>query len=353
MVKAAFPSTPGQVAVTVDDIDDPATVNAGIELLDQDAVTLQSQALRARRVTVRLGACVVLFHSCNLHLRTRTSAMGGLLAYVAFGPRARGTVNGLPVRPGMMLAVAPETEVTFVVDPGWEAVAFLLPPPYLGAHLAVRQREREFRMPQGVEPLHVDEARSRQLYDWGKRLVDSAVLDPALFNESESERAAAQADLLDTLLATLDVADKLEPSRIDRTRQAQSLIVKLAEDYALAQTGASVYVTDLCKAAGVSERTLEYAFKAVMGLTPMAYLSRLRLHRVRQALLAAPAGSTTVSTEALRWGFWHFGEFSRAYRECFGELPSDTLRREPRPPGTPKKAATPLRAQAGSNDDPI
>jgi transcriptional regulator GlxA family with amidase domain len=64
----------------------------------------------------------------------------------------------------------------------------------------------------------------------------------------------------------------------------------------------------------------------------MTYLIRLRLHRVRQALLAGTQGSTTVSAEALNWGFWHFGEFSRAYRECFGELPSDTLRRTPGEP---------------------
>jgi transcriptional regulator GlxA family with amidase domain len=82
----------------------------------------------------------------------------------------------------------------------------------------------------------------------------------------------------------------------------------------------------------VSERTLEYAFKEVMGLTPMTYLVRLRLHRVRQALLAGTQGSTTVSAEALNWGFWHFGEFSRAYKACFGELPSDTLRRKPDEP---------------------
>ena len=79
----------------------------------------------------------------------------------------------------------------------------------------------------------------------------------------------------------------------------------------------------------MSERTLEYAFKEIMGLSPVTYLSRLRLHRVRQALLAATHGSTTVTTEALNWGFWHFGEFSRAYKECFGELPSETLRRKP------------------------
>jgi AraC family transcriptional regulator, ethanolamine operon transcriptional activator len=75
---------------------------------------------------------------------------------------------------------------------------------------------------------------------------------------------------------------------------------------------------------------LQYAFKEAMGITPVAYLTLLRLHRVRQALRAADPRSTTVTREALRWGFWHFGDFSRAYKGCFGELPSKTLRRKPR-----------------------
>jgi len=87
---------------------------------------------------------------------------------------------------------------------------------------------------------------------------------------------------------------------------------------------------------------LEYAFKEVMGLAPITYLTRLRLHRVRQALLEATHGSTTVSAEALNWGFWHFGEFSRAYKECFGELPSDTLRRKPGPGTTPQLCGIPI-----------
>jgi AraC-like DNA-binding protein len=85
----------------------------------------------------------------------------------------------------------------------------------------------------------------------------------------------------------------------------------------------------LCRVAAVSERALQNAFREVMGLTPRAYLTRVRLHRVREALLVGTQGSTTVSAEALKWGFWHFGEFSRAYKNCFGELPSDTLRRPP------------------------
>jgi AraC family ethanolamine operon transcriptional activator len=327
-----LPVTPGEPAVTVVEICDPTAAGAGIELIDQDVMQLQSMPLRARRVIVRLESAAVVFHSTNLRVRTRTSVRKGLLAYVTFGPQAKGTVNGLPIRPDLMLVAEPKSEARFVADVGWESITFLLPPQDISAHLTARQRESEFRFPHGVETLQVNAEKVYRLFNWGKRLVDTAVRQPALFNERKNERAAAHVELLETLLATLGVANDFEPDRSDRARQAHSLIVKIAEDYAISHTDDQFYVSDLCRAAAVSERTLEYAFKEVMGLTPMAYLLRLRLHRVRQALLAATQGSTTVSAEALKWSFWHFGEFSRAYKECFGELPSDTLRQKPGEP---------------------
>jgi len=318
-----------QPAVTVVELSDITAVKAGFDLIDQDAVQLQSMPLRVRRVVVRLGAAAVVFHSTNLRVRTRTSLGEGLLAYVAFGPQASGTVNGLPVRPGMMLAAESGAEGMFVVDPGYESITFLLPPKDILAHLRIRQRGTDFHLPQGVEILQVSTERVRQLFDWGKRLVNTAARLPALFNDGKKERDAARVELLEYLLAALGAAHEFDLSRGDRTRQAHNLVVKIAEDYALSHTGDPLYVSDLCRAAAVSERTLEGAFNEILGLTPMAYLVRLRLHRVRQALLEATQGSTTVSAEALNWGFWHFGQFSRAYKDCFGELPSDTLRRKP------------------------
>jgi AraC family ethanolamine operon transcriptional activator len=316
-------------AVAIAEIDDPTMAGAGVELFDLDAVQLQSMPLRVRRVVVRLDACTVVYHSANARLRTRTSVLEGRLAYVTFGPRAQGTANGLPIVPGMMLAVEPAAEGRFVVDPGYEAIALLVRAQDIREHLAARGREGDFRMPSGVEALQVGVDRVRALYDWGKRLVDIAAREPGRFDEGRKERAAAQVELLETLLATLDAASDFEPTYTERTRQAHSLVVKAAEDHALSRVDDPLQVTDLCRAAGVSERALQYAFKEVMGLTPLNYLVRLRLHRVRQALLAASHRSSTVSAEALKWGFWHFGEFSRAYKACFGEMPSDTLRRAP------------------------
>jgi AraC family ethanolamine operon transcriptional activator len=328
-------------SVTVTELDDPTAVGAGIELIDQEVVQLGDVPFRARRVIVRLEDSAVVFHSTSLRVRAHTSVSKGLIAYVAFGPRVRGTVNGLPVRPGLVLAAEPGAEARFVVDAGWNDVAFFIPPQEIRMHLAARQREGDFPMPHGVELLRVREQRGRQLFNWGKRLANLAARQPNFFDDTRRKRVAARAELLETLLSTLGEARDFEPDRDDRRRRDRSLIVKAAEEFALSQDCETIYVSDLCRAAGVSERTLEYAFKETMGLAPMAYLIRLRLHRVRRALLAAAHGSTTISAEALNCGFWHFGDFSRAYKACFGERPSETLRRKPGSGGAGRQQASP------------
>ena len=349
-MSSASPDNKAHAAVTIDEISDPTTVSAGIELLDQDAVQLQSMPLRVRRVIVRLDEAAVVLHSSNVRVRTHTSIREGFLAYVTFGPQASGTVNGLPIRPGLMLAAEPATEVSFVAAPGWESITFLLPPGIMSTQLSARHREAEFRLPRGVEVLQANPEMVRALHDWGRRLIDTATTTPALFDQRRREMGAVQVELIELLLATIGAADDIASSRSDRTRQTQSRIVRSAEKYALSHIADHVYVSDLCRAAAVSERTLEGAFKEIMGLGPVAYLIRLRLHRVRQALLGATPGSTTVSATALDWGFWHFGEFSSAYKDCFGELPSDTLRRVPeaaraeaKPSPTRKRRPSPSR----------
>jgi AraC family ethanolamine operon transcriptional activator len=323
-----FSTTRAQPAVTIVDIDDMTAANAGMHLLKQEGMPLQSMPLRARRVIVRLKSATVVYHSTNLRLRTRTQALGGLLAFVTFGPRTSGTVDGLRVRPGMLLVARPEIEAGFVVDPGWESVDLLVPQEEIREHLSARRREDAFHWPRGVDVLRTDATRARALFRWGKRLIATASKAPALFAEGHAERDAAQVELLEALLTAMRSADPVAPAGKERTRQAHARIVRMAEDHVLSHIGEPVHVSDLCLAADVSERTLEYAFRAVVGLSPVSYLIRLRLHKVRAALLAAEPGSTQVSAEALKWGFWHFGEFSRAYKQCFGEPPSDTLRRK-------------------------
>jgi len=314
-------------AVTVTEISDPTSVGETIEELEQDVVKLSSSRLRGRRVLVRLGDCLVVFHSTNLPVRTRVCLQAGFVVYTAFGRGAIGTVNGLSIGPDQILACASGIEVELIVSAGYESIAFLLPPEMIRDHAMRRQREDEILIPQNLEMLTSSLAGARELYEWGHRLTDIAGRQPDVFDIPQTQ-FSAQVELLEILLATLGSARQNEPSLHDLTQQGRSKIVQIAEDYALSHTAERIHVSDLCEAAGVSERTLQYAFKELLGMSPMAYLTQLRLHRARQTLRAATHASTTVAKEALRWGFWHFGDFSRAYKECFEELPSETLRRQ-------------------------
>jgi AraC-like DNA-binding protein len=316
----------GLSAVTVTEITEPTAAGDIIQVVELDAVQLESRPLRARRVTVNLETSVLIFHSTNVALRTRTKLPADFVAFTVFGPCACGTLNGLSVGPDRVLACGSGVEVEFVVSAGYESVALLLPCDELRMDLRRRDREDEFPLPNGVELLQSSPSAARELYGLARRLVDQAARQPDVF-ELPQTQAVIQTQVLEALLAALESTVQAESVPQDRTRLARSRIVQAAEDYVMAHAADKLSIGDLCEAAGVSERTLQYAFKEMMGMRPIAYLNRLRLHQVRRSLRAASHASTTVTREALRWGFWHFGDFSRAYKDCFGELPSDTLRR--------------------------
>jgi AraC family ethanolamine operon transcriptional activator len=319
----------GPSRVTVVELRDPTAVGENIEILSQDLVQLETTPLRAKQIYVRLEDSLVIFQSTNVKMRVRTSVDKGLLAYSVIGPQAYGTVNGLPIGTHRLLRVNPDCQAELVVEAGYESVAVLLSPTVLATHLIERHREENHFAPHGIELLHTNGINARRFFDWGKHLTSTAAHNPGLFNDHKDMRAAVQTELLEMLLAALDTSTVTQHTRSHHNRQARNRVVKLAEDFALAQTEDRLCVTDLCLATGVSERTLQYAFQEVMGMSPLAYLTRLRLHRVRKALRTGTYGATTVSAQALKWGFWHFGDFSRAYKDCFGELPSESLRQKP------------------------
>jgi AraC-like DNA-binding protein len=317
---------PSTSAVTVVDIHDPTAVGENVRALTQDAVQLQATRLQARRITVRLGTCLLIWHSCNQPLRTRTTLQDGFLAFSAIGPAAKGTVNGMTLRRDRVLITPAGIEVEYVIGTGYQSTAFLIPPQELLAHLQFRRRDDirvDLKAPTFVQ---TSPASASELYHWGHRVASAAAKHPDAFDDAQTNDLL-RLELIETLLAKLESSEIAQVTPHDLTRQTHSRIVRAAEDYAMAQTADRLHISDLCIAADVSERTLQYAFQDIMGMSPLAYLTRLRLHQVRKALRAKSIHSTTVAREALRCGFGHLGDFSRAYERCFGELPSKTLRR--------------------------
>lgn len=312
-------------AVTVTEINDPTSVGDAFSALQMDAVLLHARSLQARRVLIQLPSSILVYHWTSQALRTRTTLPPGRTAFSTFGPESTDSVDGMTIDPGHIHVASGGTEACFVVAANHESIAFLISSEFLKAQMEARGRNTDKHRYNGSQLVPSDGFSSQELHAFHRRVVDTAVQRPEVIEDPETNRAV-EVELIDGLLAALGPADDVAARTEDRTYRRYSDLVKRAEAYALSHTDSQVHVSDLCLAMAVSERTLENAFNEVMGMPPKSYLTRVRLHRVRHALRTAAPHATSVAREAMRWGFWHFSDFARSYKQCFGESPSQTLR---------------------------
>jgi AraC-like DNA-binding protein len=154
----------------------------------------------------------------------------------------------------------------------------------------------------------------------------AAELDrPAGLAEMPFARAQLEAYVLSSLLYagrhqfSAVLADPHNVRRLGRLTPVLQYIEANAESDLTPET--------LARAARVSVRTLHAAFQQQLGESPMAYVRRIRLGRVRAELLRSDPSKVRVTDVAMRWGFMHLSRFAEQYREQFNELPSVTLHR--------------------------
>lgn len=87
---------------------------------------------------------------------------------------------------------------------------------------------------------------------------------------------------------------------------------------------ADLSVADVAARIGVSVRSLQLAFRRIVGATPHSVIKRARLDRARDLLTAGSVGSVQQAADNL--GFSNVARFSAEYRTAFGETPLTTLR---------------------------
>jgi AraC family transcriptional regulator, ethanolamine operon transcriptional activator len=115
-----------------------------------------------------------------------------------------------------------------------------------------------------------------------------------------------------------------------RTRDArvqQRIAVERAREYIRGRLGEPLPLSELCRYARVQARSLEYGFREITGVSPIAYVKSLRLNAVRRDLSRAGAAEHSISEIALDHGFWHLSQFAADYRKFFGETPTSTRHR--------------------------
>ena len=157
--------------------------------------------------------------------------------------------------------------------------------------------------------------------------LDEAIQQaPRAFKSAAAQKAARQ-KLVPELRTVLAVPQDIE-APLGRHAVSRSQIIHMSMDFVDQHGGEFLSVEQLASAAGVSERTLRDAFQQYFGVAPVRYLNRRTLHLVRKALKTANPAATTVTEIATQFGVWELGRFARDYCALFGELPSETLRKQ-------------------------
>ncbi|MEU6846509.1 helix-turn-helix transcriptional regulator [Streptomyces sp. NPDC046716] len=151
-------------------------------------------------------------------------------------------------------------------------------------------------------------------------LVSSPLTVKSPLVTAQAERLLAAATLAAFPNTTLT-----DPTIEDR-RDAHPATLYRAVTYIEEHPREDLKVTDIARAARVSVRALQLAFRRHLDTTPMRYLREVRLHHAHEELRdAIPGQGVTVTSVAARWGFSTPSRFSTLYRQTFGVPPVQTL----------------------------
>lgn len=128
-----------------------------------------------------------------------------------------------------------------------------------------------------------------------------------------------------TTLATFPNNASVEPTAEDR-RDSHPATIRRAVAFIESHLDLDLTVIDIARAASVSPRALQLAFRRHLDTTPMRYLRRVRLDRAHAELQSASPTVDTVTAIAARWGFARPSRFAAEYRAAYGHYPHQTLR---------------------------
>lgn len=169
------------------------------------------------------------------------------------------------------------------------------------------------------------------------RLIQSAIQainayfievnDQPIKQRSTLQVSAIESALLGSFLQALTPVARSEL----RTPTRRKIAIEVIE-YIHENAKKSLNMKSLVKTFETTTRSLHHGFLETFGISPIAYIRNLRLANVRRDLIRNTW--PTVTETAMYWNFHHLGRFSKAYQDAYGEIPSETARRNSAKPSS-------------------
>jgi AraC-like DNA-binding protein len=316
---------------------DPDAYHAAIRDAHAEGVVTGRGSFRAEHATVRLDR-LSLQRSVETLPRTAYSAVDPRMFGIVFGtsPGQQAYVNGLELLQGDIIvfragSIGHNRSSTACQ---WGSIGLTQEAAAAAGQALIGRELTAPLFTQRIRPPATFLSRLLNLHEAAGHLAKNA---PDILAQPEVARALEQA-LLHAMVSSIGGGEAAETSSAHHRHAA---ILRRLEQVLEANPDRTLYMAELCAAAGASDRTLRTCCQEYLGMSPMRYLWLRRMHLARRALRMADPAAAAVTQIATDHGFWELGRFSVAYRSLFGESPSAALRRPPEDPCWQKSFGSP------------
>ncbi len=312
---------PSSTQVGEIEVDDPSLHGQASRPWDLISTPLSGGAFHHGKRYLVTPAFTAYVETFSLPTRVQGLSPPGLLTVavpIRLGPRSAywSAERRAPGFPAMLPG-----SLDVVIDGGQVHLLVLIDLAHLRATLTPEAIEALERAAAG-RLLPASSAAVQTFGTWLLGVLDEMVARPGVLDHP-AVLQSLEDDLLDRLLRAIEVP----ATRAMPTIPARRRGLERALEFLGTADADDVTVPALGRAAGLSRRTLEQAFRETLGLTPLHYVKLRRFHRARARLLTATRADASVADVAHEEGFYQLGRFAGRYRELFGERPLQTLQR--------------------------
>ncbi len=291
-----------------------------IDFLQLDGGTFYSQLQQLIFPEVQIG------HThFDCHLDQKGSSPDNMWTFVIMGEDASmfNYQHTKTESTSTMVLYSPGQEINAVSYEGFHIYTFSVHVDHMKqllAHLGMDEIEEKLKKIDRVELDHTQaDALRKQL---------QGILNNAAAQEEKLITAEGKYLILNYLptMFLKEIGTKLGCAK-EKVKQNKAIHFLEARAYIHTYLREQITVEDVAKKFQLSERSLRNYFKEELNTSPKKYLTALRLRKVRDELKAAKTSKGLIEKTARKFGFQHMGQFSKAYKEHFKELPSETLKK--------------------------
>ncbi|MFQ3199090.1 MAG: AraC family ethanolamine operon transcriptional activator [Paraglaciecola sp.] len=255
------------------------------------------------------------------HVQTSILYYGGLAqdSFLISFPVSRKSqkVDGRVLGENSILALLPDEERVVLHPDEVLSLDFLVNPLLFRYYFQWDNTDRLFNL---IQSLQKKSELSTQKQLQSKQLIDhtlNAIGNPNRLSDQ------SMLDLRDSILLKLF---KFLDHSVKDTKNVNSkqrvVIAKRALDYIHDNPQTKFTILELSNRCFCSLRTLEYAFRTILDITPKEYLIKRRLNSIKREIQIYDG--KPINRIAMDYGVVNAGRFSRDYFQFFGEYPSET-----------------------------